>query len=160
MAKNKPLTTSDVIAESILAMPVGAILGGISGVLGRGAISFFNPVVAGAAGTFGTFAGVGLIALPLTIIPNYITNRLLSQSEFLKKHPRLSGFLADTAEFLITLGAVAAGAALVSSTFAATLTAVMIIPAILYALNTLCNVINACLGVEDDLESTASVSYR
>lgn len=159
MAKNKPLTTSDVIVESILAVPVGAVLGGLSGVVGRGAISFFNPVVAGAAGTFGTFAGVGLIALPLTIIPNYITNRLLSQSEFLKKHPILAAFLRDTADFLITLGAVAAGTALVSSTFPATLTAMMLVPAVLYALNTICNVINVCLGTDEELGYTPA-SYH
>jgi len=157
--KNKPLTSSDVIAESIVAMPVGALLGGISGVLGRGTISFFNPVLASAAGTFSTFAGVGLIALPLTVIPNYITNRLLSNSDFLKKHPKLAAFVADTSDFLITLGAVAAGTALVSSTFTATLLAVMLIPAVMYALNTICNVINDCLGADDELTHTHSASY-
>ena len=149
--QNKPLNASDVILTSVVSMPFGALLGGISGVLGKGAISFFSPAVASAAGTFGSFAGVGLIAAPLTIIPSFISRHLLSRVDFLNKNPRLYSFVADTADFLITFGAVAAGAALLSSTFPATLMAMMIIPAAIYALKTLCNAINACFGLKPEL---------
>lgn len=154
----KPLSAGDVLTNSIVAMPFGALLGGLSGIGGRCAISFFSPAMASAAGTFSTFAGVGLIAAPLMLIPSYITNRLLSKIDFLKAHPKLAAFLADTADFLITLGAVAAGTALISSAFPATLLSVMIIPAVVYALKTLCNVLNVCLGEEEVHRSTAPLS--
>lgn len=147
MAIKRPLTASDVIVESIVAAPIGALVGGASGIVGRGAISFFNPAVATAAGTLGTFAGVGLIAAPLMVIPNYITRHLLSQSEFLKKHPNFAAILEDTSEYLYTLGAVAVGAGLISSAILPTMAAMMLVPSIVYALHLICNVINACLGV-------------
>ncbi len=153
----RPLTTEGVIVDSIISVPFGALFGGVAGSLGKGALSFFSPAMASAAGNFATFAGVGMIAAPLTIIPNFIINNLLARSDFLKKHPNLASFVANTADFLITLGAVTVGAALLSASLPATLISMMIIPTALYVLNTLCNLINACLhGADKQLEHTAA----
>lgn len=144
MPNKTDLTPEDVICSAILSMPFGALGGLISGSLGKVGLSFFNSSMASAAGTAATFAGVGLVAAPLTIIPIYITNKLLANSEFLKTRPKLAKFLADTAGFLITLGAITASVALLSASWPATIMAMMVIPTIIYALSTLCNVINAC----------------
>ncbi len=156
-AINKPLTPGGFFNDALNIVPFGTSVGSVCGVFGRCAVSFFSPTMASASGTFWTFAGVGLIAAPLTIIPDYIVKNLLSRSDFLKKNPRLGAFLADTASFLIILGAVTAGAALLSANLPATLVAMMVVPTIIYALKTLCNVINACLAQEEEYRSNPAL---
>lgn len=160
MSSMKPLKADEVVGAAIVAMPVGYLVGGVLGVVGRGALSFFSPATASAAGNFATFGTVGLIAYPLMIIPEYISKRLLSQSSFLKTHPLLAKALEDTSSFLIQLGVFTAGAALVSSTFPATLAAMMIIPAISWALKMICHLVNACFGASETAKDELEASDR
>lgn len=159
MPKTTDLTPGGVIGNAIISMPFGALAGLVSGSLGKVGISFFSSSMASAAGTAATFAGVGAIAAPLVIIPVYIVNKILANNannEFLKTRPKLAKFLADTANFLITLGAVTASATLLGASWPATIMAMMVIPTIIYALSTLCNVINACFDACKTPESNLS----
>lgn len=156
-SKVKTLDPATLALRTVSAIPVGAVGHGLSGLIGRCGISFFSPAMASAAGTFLTFAGVGLIALPLTVIPSYITRHLLDKTEFAKKHPHLATFLKDTADLLFILGAVAVGAAVFSSSFPVTIMALMILPTAYYALKTLHTVISACLEKKPEPAPTPTV---
>lgn len=151
--KNNQLTTTDIILTGAVVAPIGALVGGISGGLGKCAVSFFNPAMASAAGSFLTFAAVGAIAAPLMILPKLITDYLINKSHFLNKHQNLKEFLENTSTFLLTLGAVAASAAILGTPIGPTIICMMVIPAVLYAINAICSAINAFFNpdeVKDD----------
>lgn len=141
------LSPCSLLGEMAIAAPLGALGGLIGGSIGKWGMSFFNPSAAALAGSIGTFALMGAIAAPLTVIPHKITSHFLNNNEFLKTHPNLKGFLKDTATFLYYLGAVAAAAAMLSiPVFGPTVLAMMIIPAAFYAIKTLCAVINGIIN--------------
>lgn len=154
--KIEPLTPGGLIIAGAIAAPFGALFGGVEGVLGRYGLSFFNPVMASAAGTFGTFAAMGAIAAPLLIIPKLLTDHFLNKSSFLNQHPNLKGFLADTNALLLSLAATATAALILGlPPLGATVISMMIIPAALYALSTLCRFINICLNLEAEEDRPA-----
>jgi hypothetical protein len=145
-----------IIAGGILA-PLGALFGGINGILGRYSLSFFNPVLASAAGTFGTFAAMGAIAAPLMIVPKHLTEHFLNKNEYLKEHPNLQGLLLDTNKLLLSMGAVTTAALLLGlPPLGASVIAMMIIPAIVFALSSICRLVNLCRNTDIEEDSPTS----
>lgn len=152
MKNNKPnseLTPGAIVFGAALSAPVGALCGGITGSLGKLSLSLFSPGIGG-FGSFATFAGIGAIAAPLTILPKLLTDYLYNNSAYLKKHPYLKSFLKDTTGMLLSAGAIAAAAAMISSPIGLSVACMMVIPTIFYVLKTLCNVINSFLAPKDN----------
>ena len=145
-----PPVAGVLIAEAIAA-PVGALVYGVTGILGKSCLSFFNSSAASAVGGFSTFAAVGAIAAPLAILPHKISDHLITNSSFLKKHPFLQKFLSDTVYLLLNLASVTAATAMLSLPLVPTVMCAMIIPAAFYLLNQLINVIQACIAPKSSL---------
>ena len=153
------LTPGKVLVGAAFSVPCGALFGGIMGSFGKAAVSLFNPAVANAAGTFVSFAGMGAIAAPLIIIPRLITDHFLNKSAYLASNPNLKSFLQDTTTLLLNLAAVATAAAIIGSPIGPAVLCMMIIPAAIYLLSTICNVVNACLysDVQREPEEDCSI---
>jgi hypothetical protein len=135
-------------------IPVAALGGGIQGFAGRTALSFFNPVMAGVAGSFASFAGMGAIACPLIIIPHLLTAHFFNKSAFLNTHPNLKGVLLSTNNLLLTLGAVTTAAVLLGMpSLGATVIAMMIVPTLMFALSTLYHAVKACIDLRAPAEA-------
>lgn len=159
MPKKNNISPDYVVAASIVAAPVGALLGCVNGSIGNFALSFFNPVMANSIKhVVVTSAALGAIALPLMILPKYLTDHFINNSKFLRKNPNLHGFVKETTDILITLGSVATAAVLLGTPFAASVVSMMIIPAAMYALSTLCLAINAVVNAKESSESQVPTS--
>lgn len=148
--RNNKLTSRDVIGYSLLAAPAGALVSGISGSLGKWGLSLFNPSIVSSAGGLATFAGIGAIAAPLLILPKLLIDHfVINKSVFLELNPNLKEFVQDTSDLLLTLGAVTAAAAMLGSPLGVTVLCLMVVPAILYVLNTIVNAVNALQEYEE-----------
>ena len=150
-----PFTPGAILVNAALEIPAGALVGGIQGSLGKALFSFFNAPLASTVGGFGTFAGIGAIAYPLIFLPKLLADHLIDNSAFLARNPNFKAFVSETSSLLVSLGAVTAAAALLGTPLAPTVISMMVIPAVLYVLSTVCNVINACLGLNADEEDTS-----
>lgn len=149
------LTPGKIVAATALGVPFGALGGGILGSLGKALFSFFDAPLASTVGDFGTFAGIGAIAYPLKLLPSLLVNHLIDNSAFLARNPNVKAFVSETSSLLLSLAAVTAAAALLGTPLAATVISMMVIPAALYVLSTVCSVINACLSLNADEEDTS-----
>jgi hypothetical protein len=159
-SKNKNrLTPGGIIVAGAISAPFGALAGGIFGSLGQYAVSFFNPAMASVAGSFATFAGIGAIAAPLIIIPRILLDHVLNRSAFLAQRPNFKEFIQDTTSLLLNLAVVATAAAIIGSPIGPTILCMMIIPAAIYLLSTLCRAINACLNNADEYEHEGQMSF-
>ncbi|HHF7344293.1 TPA: hypothetical protein ACPSKB_000696 [Legionella feeleii] len=128
---------------TVIAAPLGPLIYGVEGIIGKYSLSFFSPAIASAAGTFASFAGVGAIALPLFFFSSSITENFIEKSSSLKENPNLKEFLKDTSNLLIELGSLTTAAAILQAPIAITLLCSMIIPTAIYAFKTLQNAINS-----------------
>jgi hypothetical protein len=146
MPKKSELTTEGVLLTGLVAAPIGALGGGIFGCLGNSALSFFNPALASTVTGFATFASLGAIALPLMLLPKYLTDHFINNSKFLNRHPHLKGFIQDTTDVLLCLGAVTSAALILGTPLGATVISMMVIPAAIYLLSNLCRVVNALVN--------------
>ena len=145
-----------MIAATVIAAPFGYVAGGIGGSISRWGVSFFNPALASAAGTFGTFGVMGALSAPLTIIPSLLLDHAFKNSKFLNENPILKSFLYDTASILLNVATTCAAAAILGfPPFGATTICMMALPVTFYALKQLCNAVNACLASGDDLDPSS-----
>lgn len=152
------LTKRDVVKAAVKETVAGAALGGVSGLIGRWGVSFFNPGVASAVGSAGTLFAMGAIAAPLIMLPSIIANCLIEESDILRKSPHMREFLKDTARFALQVAGVAAAAAMLSTPIGPAVICMMVIPAIFYALKSICNVVNALFENEPAAVSATPVA--
>lgn len=158
-----PLTREGIVMASAAQVPVGALVKGVSGSIGKYSLSFFNPVLASTAGNFVTFLGMGALTTLIKFIPALVSKHLVDNNDYLNKHPFLKNILNDTIGFSLTLAATVASAAIIGfPPFGATVLCMMIIPTAIYALSMLCNVINLSLAAsssfKEDISSDISMA--
>lgn len=137
------LTKAQVVKRAAGEAIIGGALGGVCGLFGKWGLSFFNPAMTSVVGSVGTLVATGAIAAPLIFIPTIITDCLIENSEALKQSPHTKEFLKDTARLLLQIAGVAAAAAILSTPIGPTVVCMMVIPAIYYALKSICNVVNS-----------------
>jgi hypothetical protein len=140
-----------IVVNGAIEAGCGAVLGGLSGLIGQYGVSFFSSVVANAAGSFGTFAALGAIAAPLVFLPQLLANYAIENNDYLNKHPYFKDFLKDTSRLVLQIGAVAAAAAMLSTPIGPTVICMMVIPAIYYLLSSICNAINALSDYDEKM---------
>lgn len=150
------ITPGYFIGSSLVAAPFTALFGGLEGVIGRSTISFFNPVIASTAGSFGTFAVMGALTFPLAILPSLLVDHAFKNSTFLNNYPKTKEFLHDSATLLINFAAVSTAALIIGlPPFGITVLCMMVVPTVIFALKQICNVVNDCLNNEAAPESPA-----
>ena len=152
--KEKAIYNPTLLALSLAtSSPVGALLNGISGSVGRFSLSFFNPALASSAGTFWTFAGVGAIAGPLALIPLLLKEEFFDKSSLLEDHPTLKDSLSKIAETLIQLGSITSAALILGlPPFGATVISMMVVSVALNTLGSLCLLVSDCLNYDHGIQ--------
>jgi len=144
-------------ADLILTGALEAGFAGVKGWLGKYSLSFFRPDITSMAGGFGTFAGVGLIAAAITLIPRILSHNLMNSSSFLDHHPYAKSLLANTSDWMLTLGATALAAMAVGlPPFGATVMCMMVLPTILTLLSNTVTLVNASLQLAENEEPLVS----
>lgn len=147
-ASNK-VTSCSFIGSSLVAAPFNAVFGGINGMIGRSSISFFNPIIASTAGSFGTFAVMGALTLPLVILPSILIDHAFKNSTFLSNYPKTKDFLHDSATLLTNFAAISTAALVMGlPPFGITVLCMMVVPTLLFVLKQICNVVHDCLNKE------------
>lgn len=124
---------------------LGAVFGGLSGLVSQYAYSFFSPELVSNAGGFLVFSGVGALAALLKWIPQLVTKDYLNDNDYLAEHINLKSFIENSLNLLYSFAAAAASAALIGSPVAPTVACMMLIPTIIWVLTSLNNVLSACI---------------
>ncbi|WP_133136853.1 hypothetical protein [Legionella rowbothamii] len=138
----RTINAEDVLLEASTQALSGAIGGGILGIIGKYAGSFFVPELVSGAGGFSAFAGVGALAALLKWLPELLTNQYIDKNVFLKEHPHLQSIIKNSSGLAYSFASVAASAALVGSPVGPTLACMMLLPMICWALNVIRDVMN------------------
>lgn len=129
MSGKKTYSAGQLAALQVCAVPVGALVGGVNGIVGKFSLSFFNPSLASAAGTLGTFADVGALSFSFFFIPHLLKEHYFDNSGVLEEEPILKAILKDiTGLFLQVSSVVLAALILGLPPLGATVIASVILP--------------------------------
>lgn len=128
---------SEVFARTCSEAGVGAVYGGIGGVISKYAYSFFSPEMVNNAGSCLSFAGVGALAALLKWIPQLLTKDYLNNNDYLAEHINLKSFIEKSLNLTYSFAAVAASAALIGSPVGPTVACMMLLPTIAWVLTSL-----------------------
>ncbi|CAM4454768.1 MAG: hypothetical protein LEGION0403_FIIPPAGN_01264 [Legionella sp.] len=136
---------SEVFARTVTEAGVGAVFGGLAGVVSQYAYSFFSPELVSHAGDVLSFAGVGALAALLKWLPQLLTKDYLNDNDYLAAHPHLKSFIENSLNLAYSFAAVAASAALIGSPVGPTVACMMLVPAINWVLICLNEVLSVCV---------------
>jgi hypothetical protein len=125
-----------------------AVVGAASGAAGRWGLAFFRPELATTALSYGHYAAMGAVALPLAVLPSLLIDKLTKDSKFFEAHPIFKQAVKDTASLLTVAGGVAGAAFMLSAPIMTTMISMMVIPAALYALSMLKHAFDALKPAE------------
>ncbi|MDR3501016.1 MAG: hypothetical protein P4L79_00360 [Legionella sp.] len=136
---------SEIFARMFTEVGVGAVCGGLGGVVSQYAYSFFSPEMVSNAGGFLSFAGVGALAAILKWIPQLLTKDYLNNHNYLAEHINLKSFIENSLNLVYSCAAVAASAALIGSPVGPTVACLMLFPTITWVLTSLSDGLSACI---------------
>ncbi|WP_133136852.1 hypothetical protein [Legionella rowbothamii] len=137
---------SEIFAQMCSEAGVGAVYGGVGGVVSKYVYSFFSPEMVSNAGNFLSFAGVGALAALLKWVPQLLTKDYLNNNDYLAEHTILKSFIENSLKLAYSFAAVAASAALIGCPVGPTVACMMLLPTITWVLTCLNDGLSACIS--------------